>query len=667
MSSCALPRARAGARARTATLTLPRGDDRGDARGSARRPARRPALGRLAAAVGAVSRGARRRSTEAREPRLEARDPLEHRPRPASTRRRRCSAFRSTRRSSRPRSARTSRRFATGRSSHARTRRRPERHVHVAASLFHDIAPGERARACRASGSTGSASTRPSPTASRLRSCPTSTSCLRRERSIASWPSGSRSYRPWPRPRIDVKVEQMQSCRRQTRSTRTHVPGCRSHYRDDELEAALYVCGQCGHHFPMPARARIAWLADQDSFVEEAGEVRSADPLDVLRPASVRRASRRGRAQHRTCARRSSSAAATLDGLPARARGDGLRLHGRLDGQRRRREVRARLRRPRSNGQPAAARHRVGRRAHAGGDPLADAAAEDGVRDRRAPRGTACRCSASSPHPTTGGVMASFASLGDVTIARAGRAARVHRSARRAGDDAEKLPEDFGRAEQNLRFGQIDAIRPSIRAAPVPGAAPASLWPVRPSTAARAAEQAARACPLLRGTNVTAERQRLRRQLRALSRARRRRPRTRSGQFVELARHPDRPYTLDYVERIVDDWVELHGDRGRADDGALVAGIGRLERADGRDRRTSEGARPEGAARPPVRDGVSRGLRKGDADDGHRRPFRISGASRSSTHPARIRASPPSSTARAVRSPGRRHGWRGSTCRASPA
>jgi acetyl-CoA carboxylase carboxyl transferase subunit alpha len=43
---------------------------------------------------------------------------------------------------------------------------------------------------------------------------------------------------------------------------------------------------------------------------------------------------------------------------------------------------------------------------------------------------------------------------------------------------------------------------------------------------------------------------------------------------VELARHPDRPYTLDYVERLLEDWVELHGDRGRADDGAMVTGLG---------------------------------------------------------------------------------------------
>jgi acetyl-CoA carboxylase carboxyl transferase subunit alpha len=46
---------------------------------------------------------------------------------------------------------------------------------------------------------------------------------------------------------------------------------------------------------------------------------------------------------------------------------------------------------------------------------------------------------------------------------------------------------------------------------------------------------------------------------------------------VELARHQDRPYTLDYVERLLDDWVELHGDRGRADDAAIVTGLGRFD------------------------------------------------------------------------------------------
>ena len=45
---------------------------------------------------------------------------------------------------------------------------------------------------------------------------------------------------------------------------------------------------------------------------------------------------------------------------------------------------------------------------------------------------------------------------------------------------------------------------------------------------------------------------------------------------VELARSEERPYTLDYVERMLDDWIELHGDRGRADDPAIVTGVGRF-------------------------------------------------------------------------------------------
>jgi acetyl-CoA carboxylase carboxyl transferase subunit alpha len=45
---------------------------------------------------------------------------------------------------------------------------------------------------------------------------------------------------------------------------------------------------------------------------------------------------------------------------------------------------------------------------------------------------------------------------------------------------------------------------------------------------------------------------------------------------VELARHQDRPYTLDYVERMCDDFVELRGDRSLADDPAIVAGLARF-------------------------------------------------------------------------------------------
>lgn len=47
-------------------------------------------------------------------------------------------------------------------------------------------------------------------------------------------------------------------------------------------------------------------------------------------------------------------------------------------------------------------------------------------------------------------------------------------------------------------------------------------------------------------------------------------------QRLHLVRQSDRPTTLDYVTHILDDWVELHGDRGGADDSALVGGIGNL-------------------------------------------------------------------------------------------
>jgi acetyl-CoA carboxylase carboxyl transferase subunit alpha len=47
-------------------------------------------------------------------------------------------------------------------------------------------------------------------------------------------------------------------------------------------------------------------------------------------------------------------------------------------------------------------------------------------------------------------------------------------------------------------------------------------------------------------------------------------------QRVQLSRHPNRPYALDYIERIFDDFVELHGDRRFGDDAAIVAGLARL-------------------------------------------------------------------------------------------
>ncbi|HYZ20001.1 MAG TPA: acetyl-CoA carboxylase carboxyltransferase subunit alpha [Gaiellaceae bacterium] len=82
-----------------------------------------------------------------------------------------------------------------------------------------------------------------------------------------------------------------------------------------------------------------------------------------------------------------------------------------------------------------------------------------------------------------------------------------------------------------------------------------------------------RSLPLLRGSRVSEELKRLERQLERIE----------AGETdediwrqVELARHPERPYALDYVERLIEDFVELHGDRARAEDPAVVTGLGRF-------------------------------------------------------------------------------------------
>ena len=240
-------------------------------------------------------------------------------------------------------------------------------------------------------------------------------------------------------------------------------PVCHSHYRDDELEQSIWVCSQCGHHFPMRARSRITSLVDPGTFEEQAGELHSADPLEFfdLRPYTERLA----QAEMKT-----GMADAMMIG------------RGAIDGRRTELAVMDFAFMGGSMGSVVGEKlSRACDSAADAGMPLICVTSSGGARMQEGilalmqlPKTVAAvedlhdsgqALISVMAHPTTGGVLASFATLGDVVLAEPNAlmsfaGPRVVQEITR-----EKLPDDFGRAEQNLRYGQIDAIvlRPELR------------------------------------------------------------------------------------------------------------------------------------------------------------------------------------------------------------
>jgi acetyl-CoA carboxylase carboxyl transferase subunit beta len=257
--------------------------------------------------------------------------------------------------------------------------------------------------------------------------------------------------------RIDVQVEHKHAPVPEAKHPNT-CPSCQSHYRDDELAAALNVCTHCGHHFPVSARDRIAWLADPGSFVEEAAEIRSADPLEFfdLRAYTERLAE----AELNTgLADAIVVGHGTVDALPLElAVMDFAFMGGSMGGAVAEKYMRA-------CDTAIAQRSPLLTVASSGGArmqegilslltlPKTICALED-LRDAGLPHFVVMA------HPTTGGVLASFASLGDVTIAEPGALIAFAGPRVVQKTTKEKLPEGFGLSEHNLRFGHIDAVVP---------------------------------------------------------------------------------------------------------------------------------------------------------------------------------------------------------------
>src|ERR671919_1005004 len=257
-------------------------------------------------------------------------------------------------------------------------------------------------------------------------------------------------------PRIDVQVETKDTPPEGGQQHPNTCPTCSSHYRDDELERALWVCPHCGHHFPVRARRRIAQLTDEGTFVEEAADLRSEDPLQFfdLRPYTERLAEaemKTGLGEAMVIGQAAlGGKACALAVMDFSFMGGSM---GSVVGEKFSRAC-----------DSAAER----------GVPLVSVTASGGARMQEGilslmqlPK-TVCAVEdlhdAGQPmisvmtHPTTAGVLASFASLGDVIVAEPGAllaftGPRVVQQTTR-----EKLPEDFGLAESNARFGHLDGI-----------------------------------------------------------------------------------------------------------------------------------------------------------------------------------------------------------------
>ena len=266
--------------------------------------------------------------------------------------------------------------------------------------------------------------------------------------------------------RVDVSVEDKRDpASPPDKSHPNTCPGCGSHYRDDELSENLRVCRQCGHHFPVRARERVEQLADPESFAEEDADLRSADPLQFfdLRPYTERLAEAEiatGLGDAMIAGR------ASIEGKDCRLTVMDFAFMGGSMGS--------------VVGEKFA---RACERASEDGVPLVSVSASGGARMQEGilalmqlPKtvvaieelhesgGTLISV---LTHPTTAGVLASFASLGDVTLAEPGALMSFAGPRVVAQTTREKLPDDFGLAESSYRFGHLDAIvpRPELRPA----------------------------------------------------------------------------------------------------------------------------------------------------------------------------------------------------------
>ena len=361
-------------------------------------------------------------------------------------------------------------------------------------------------------------------------------------------------------------------------------PQCHQLLYAKELEQGQWVCSKCEHHFRLNVRQRLQITADEGSFEEWDSDLPDSDPLEF--PNYLEKLEQ---AQAKTgISDAVITGQARINGLPVAL---GIMEPGFRGG---------------SMGWVVGERiTRLMERAVEERLPVVIVSASGGARMEEslvslmqmAKTSGACArvAEAGLPYisvltdPTYGGVMASYAFLGDIMIAEP-HAAMGFAGPRVIAVTGMPIGEDVQTAEYQHEHGMLDMIVPRTEMRQtlarllswacqdeMPGHRPApKIAAKKPVTPAQTDEDGD-------PDNLVA------------------------WHKVEMARHPDRPYTLDYVGELLEGFTELHGDRRFADDLAIVTGLAWFEgrpvavighqkgrHARERSRRNFAMARPEG-------------------------------------------------------------------------
>ena len=361
----------------------------------------------------------------------------------------------------------------------------------------------------------------------------------------------------------------------------TKCPSCEEMLFNKQLDKAMRVCPACGHHFRLPASTRIEQLADPGTWDERDAGLQSVDALGFvdqkaypdrltaaqtatgMRDAAVWGTADIGRTEVALCVMdfgfMGGSMGAVVGEKVTRAAEHAL-------------AARIPLVVVSSSG---------GARMQEGTFALMQLAKTLAAIERL--RAAGVPFISVLTDPTTGGVFASYAAVGDVNVAEPNALIGFAGARVSAGTISQELPPGFQRSEFLFSHGFVDRVveRPDLRdelarllrllrpAVPAPGNGELDTLPGLPafrplSFLSDLADRVAEA-----GTNGS-EPEPL--------------PDDSDGDRteevwgrVQLARNLRRPRTLEFVDQMTEDFVELHGDRLFGDDAAIVTGLARLD------------------------------------------------------------------------------------------